>query len=190
MADTITDTDNTAANASGGSMVSFIIAIALMTLMSAGAGFSTGGFLIDAPAPEAMVDKAANAKKTASAKPGVHGKHTSDDQAKSAGDEGIDAAGVIEIINLQPIVTNLADPPKTWVRIEASIALVSTYDGDKNLLSTTIAEDLLMFTRTLTLASLAGSSGIAHYKEDISERARVRSGGAVNQVLLRMLVIE
>ncbi len=190
MADTYTDAENDAANASGGSMVSFIVAIAILTLMSAVAGFATGGFLIETPAPEAKADKAANAKKTGSAKPGVQGKQTSDDHAKPAGDEGLESAYAIEIIDLKPIVTNLANPPKTWVRIEASIALVSTYDGDKNLLSTTIAEDLLMFTRTLTLASLAGSSGIAHYKEDISERARVRSDGAVKQVLLRMLVIE
>ena len=184
MADTDTDVDNDAANASGRSVVSFIIAIVLMTLVSAGVGFATGGFLIDTPAPMAT------AKKADAAMGGVPGKPTHGSKAKYDGNEENKTVQAIEIIDLEPIVTNLAKPEKTWVRIEASIELVSTYDGDKDLLSRTIAEDLLMFTRTLPLASLAGSSGITHYKEDISERARIRSGGAVNQVLLKMLVIE
>ena len=106
MADTYTDAENDAANASGGSMVSFIVAIAILTLMSAVAGFATGGFLIETPAPEAKADKAANAKKTGSAKPGVQGKQTSDDHAKPAGDEGLESAYAIEIIDLKPIVAH------------------------------------------------------------------------------------
>ncbi len=184
MADTDTDVDNDGPDASGRSVVSFIVAIVLMTLVSAGVGFATGGFLIDQPAP------VAEAKKSEAAMAGVPGKPTRQGEAKSDGDEESQAVQAIEIIDLEPIVTNLAKPDTTWVRIEASLELVAAYDGDKDLLSRTIAEDLLMFTRTLPLASIAGSSGITHYKEDISERARIRSGGAVNQVLLKMLVIE
>jgi flagellar FliL protein len=187
MVDTDTNAGNDATKPSGGSMVSFIIVVVVLTLISAGAGFLTGGFLIDTPAPQAKVAKA---KKTDGTKTGVHGKPASGDHTKPDGDDEHEPAQAIEIIDLEPIVTNLASPAETWVRIEASIELVSTYDGDKNLLTMTITEDLLMFTRTLSLASISGSSGIAHYKEDISERARIRSGGAVNQVLLRMLVIE
>ncbi len=187
MADTDTDAGNDASKSSGGSMVSFIIAVVLLTLISAGAGFGTGGFLIDTPEPQAKVVKA---NKADGAKTSGHGKSAGGGDMKTDGGNDNEAAQAIEIIRLEPVVTNLANPVETWVRIEASIELVSSYNGDKNLLSTTIAEDLLMFTRTLSLASISGSSGIAHYKEDISERARIRSGGAVNQVLLRMLVIE
>jgi len=58
MADTDTDAGNDASKSSGGSMVSFIIAVVLLTLISAGAGFGAGGFLIDTPAPPAKVAKA------------------------------------------------------------------------------------------------------------------------------------
>jgi len=187
MADTDTDAGNDASKSSGGSMVSFIVAVVLLTLISAGAGFGSVSFLIYTPAPQAKVakDYKANGAKTSG-----HGKSAGGGDMTSDGGGDGEAAQAIEIIKLEPVVTNLANPVETWVRIEASIELVSSYNGDKNLLLTTIAEDLLMFTRTLSLASISGSSGIAHYKEDISERARIRSGGAVNQVLLRMLVIE
>ncbi len=187
MADIDTDAGTAAAKSSGGSMISFIVAGVVLTLISAGAGFGAGGFLIETPAPHANTAKS---NKTDSAKTSGHGKSAGSDQMKPDGDVEPEAAQAIEIIDLEPVVTNLANPAETWVRIEASIELVSTYDGDKNLLTSTIAEDLLMFTRTLSLASISGSSGITHYKEDISERARIRSGGAVNQVLLKMLVIE
>lgn len=187
MADTDIDAGNDAGKSSGGSMVSFIIAVVLLTLISAGAGFGAGGFLIDTPAPPT---KAMKANKSDGAKTSGHGKSAGGGEMKPDGGDKQEAAQAIEIIDLEPVVTNLANPAETWVRVEASIELVSSYNGDKTLLTTTIAEDLLMFTRTLSLASISGSSGIAHYKEDISERARIRSGGAVNQVLLKMLVIE
>lgn len=188
MADTDTEAGNDESKPSGGSMVSFIIAVVLLTLISAAAGFGAGGFLIDTPAPPQV--NAAKAKKADGATTSGHGKSAAGGDVTTDGHDEIDAARAIEIINLEPVVTNLANPLETWVRVEASVELVSSYNGDKDLLLKTIAEDLLMFTRTLSLASISGSSGIAHYKEDISERARIRSGGAVNQVLLRMLVIE
>jgi flagellar protein FliL len=97
-----------------------------------------------------------------------------------------------DTINLKPlpaIVTNLASPKGTWIRIEASLAYGSD-GGDSASLAATIAEDIVAYMRTVPLAQVEGPSGFLHLREDLNDRARIRSGGKVRELVIQALVLE
>jgi flagellar FliL protein len=91
--------------------------------------------------------------------------------------------------SMPAIVTNLASPQKTWIRLEASIA-VSDPAADTNAMAAAVAEDVVAFMRTVPLAQLEGPSGFLHLREDLNERARLRSGGKVRELVIQSLVLE
>jgi flagellar FliL protein len=88
---------------------------------------------------------------------------------------------------LPPIVTNLASPKETWIRVEASIVVGS--DGS-DALAAAIAEDMIAYLRTVSLAQIEGPSGFLHLREDLNDRARIRSGGKVRELVVQGLVLE
>ena len=53
-----------------------------------------------------------------------------------------------------------------------------------------ISDDLLAFVKTLTMAQLQGASGLQHLREDLTERALVRSDGRVREVMIETLVVQ
>jgi flagellar FliL protein len=91
--------------------------------------------------------------------------------------------------SLPAIVTNLASPQKSWIRLEASIALADAA-ADSNELAAAVAEDVVAFLRTVPVAQLEGPSGLLHLREDLNERARLRSGGKVRELVIQSLVLE
>jgi flagellar FliL protein len=97
-----------------------------------------------------------------------------------------------DAVNLKPlpaIVTNLASPKGTWIRLEASIAYGSE-GGDSNALAAEIGEDIVAYLRTVPLAQVEGPSGFQHLREDLNERARIRSAGKVRELVIQALVLE
>jgi flagellar FliL protein len=90
---------------------------------------------------------------------------------------------------LPAIVTNLASPQKTWIRLEAAIAFADPA-ADSNELAAAIAEDVVAFLRTVPIGQLEGPSALLHLREDLNERARVRSGGKVRELIIQSLVLE
>ncbi len=94
--------------------------------------------------------------------------------------------------NLKPlptIVTNLASPKGVWIRIEASI-VVGPEAANTNALAASISEDMIAYLRTVPLEQLEGPSGFLHLREDINDRARIRSGGKVGDIVLHAVVLE
>lgn len=91
---------------------------------------------------------------------------------------------------LPPIVTNLAGPGKTWVRLEASIVLDADAEGNPNELAARIAEDMLAYLRTTPLAQIEGAGGYQNLREDLKDRVRIRSGGKVRDLVLQALIVE
>ena len=86
-------------------------------------------------------------------------------------------------------MTNIASPERTWIRLEASIVL----DGeaaDAKGLAATITEDTVAYLRTLSLPLIEGSSGLLHLREDLNDRARIRSGGKVRDLIIHTLIVE
>jgi flagellar FliL protein len=91
---------------------------------------------------------------------------------------------------LPPIVTNLAAPEKTWVRLEASLVMEGEQTSEANVLAAQISEDLVAFLRTVRLAQIEGASGFQHLREDLSDRIRVRSGGKVRDLVVQSFIVE
>ncbi|MTH96619.1 flagellar basal body-associated FliL family protein [Roseibium sp. RKSG952] len=91
---------------------------------------------------------------------------------------------------LDPVVTNLAAPKDAWVRVQASIVLSDEYEGDLSVLKGRIEEDILSYVRTLSISHLEGAVGLQHLREDLNDRAQLRSDGEVVEVIVESLVIQ
>ena len=143
-----------------------LAAAAVLGLVAAGAGLAAGMWLAD----RAATAPAAPATAEAATVPAWSRRAT--------------------VIGLDPIVTNLSAPPGTWVRLEASLVVGDPPPADPELLKAAVQDDFLAFLRTLSLGHIAGAMGLLHLREDLAERAALRSGGAVVEVVLRSLVVE
>jgi flagellar FliL protein len=98
-----------------------------------------------------------------------------------------EVSDALGIVHLDPIMTNLAGHSGMWVRLE--FALV--FEGEADLLAAqTIQQDVLAYLRTVKIHQVEGASGFQHLKSDLEERASIRSGGKVKQVLVRTLLFE
>jgi flagellar protein FliL len=94
------------------------------------------------------------------------------------------------LINLAPIVTNLSEPSDAWVRLQAAIVVDTKAVAAPDVLAAQISEDLLGFLKTLTVAQIGGASGLQHLREDLSERAAIRSEGRVRELIIQTLVVQ
>lgn len=151
-----------------------IAAILVVSLLGAGGGWVVGGML----APQ-TIDPAAEAAKAAEAA-GGHGK------SKKEGEEGVVPARPT-LLPLDPIMTNLSYPSDNWIRIEVSLEFRDQVDMK---LAEVVNEDILAYLRTVSLQQLEGPRGFQYLREDLVERARMRSEGRVTDVIFRTFVIE
>ena len=94
------------------------------------------------------------------------------------------------LIDLPPIVTNLADPSNTWVRLQTAIVVDTNPDVKPDVLAAEISDDLLGFMKTELLAQIGGASGLQHLREDLTERAVIRSQGHVRELIIQTLVVQ
>ena len=163
------------------SMMAMVIPLAVITLVAGGAGFGVGTAFLQPVAPSAAPaeGKAAPAKK---ATPDKDASKTDAHEEKEA-----HPPKKTVVAEVPAITTNLADPSDAWIRLE--VALVYTGDADETL-SQEVHQDIVAFVRTLRLYNLRGGSGYRHLVEDLEDRARIRSEGRIERVLIRSLVIE
>jgi flagellar protein FliL len=159
-----------AAPAGGPTLVSMILAMLVLTGLSLGAGGLFGLQVLATvgkrPPPAAKTEKGAAAE--------VRKGRFSEKAA---------------LFQLAPIVTNIASPERTWIRLEASIVL-DAEGADAKGLAATITEDTVAYLRTLSLPLIEGSSGLLHFREDLNDRARIRSGGKVRDLIIHTLIVE
>lgn len=94
------------------------------------------------------------------------------------------------IKELQPVLTNLQAPEGAWVRLQTAIVYDKSDAPQIDVLSARIGEDVLAFMKTLTVAQLQGASGLQHLREDLNERASLRSDGRVRELVIEMLVVQ
>jgi flagellar FliL protein len=142
-------------------------ALALLTLIAAGTGGGLGLALVD------QVEDAVITKQTTAEKPVAS-----------------DYTGPTHLESLPPIVTNLAAPAETWIRLESSIVFAEEAVSGDEVLAGEITEDILAYLRTLTLAQVDGPSGMQFLREDLGERVRTRSGGRVSELVIRGLILQ
>jgi len=99
-------------------------------------------------------------------------------------------AGNIAIKKLAPVVTNLAGSESDWVRVEASIVYKSGNEQHPDVLAAETRQDVLSYIRTMSLAQIQGPSGLLHLREDLTERAQLRSKGAIQELVLETLIVQ
>ncbi|GHC64544.1 flagellar basal body-associated FliL family protein [Limoniibacter endophyticus] len=88
---------------------------------------------------------------------------------------------------LEAIITNLSDPTNVLIRLELSLISPQTISVET---ASTAHQDLLAFVRTLKLHQISGASGFQHMRSELRERVRIRSNGAINDVLIRVFILE
>jgi flagellar FliL protein len=91
---------------------------------------------------------------------------------------------------IEPIVTNLASPPDTWIRLEGAIVFTNGTIANPQATAAEIRQDVLAYCRTLTLAQLQGPSALQHLREDLSERVSLRTNGAANELVIETMVVQ
>jgi flagellar FliL protein len=100
------------------------------------------------------------------------------------------AQGAASLIDMPPIVTNVASPPDTWVRLEASIVFDPKILAHPEVVAAQIATDELAYLRTVSVSELQGPIGLENIRQDLRDRALVRSAGKVTDLLLKTLVLQ
>jgi flagellar FliL protein len=94
------------------------------------------------------------------------------------------------IVDLPPIVTNLGAPQDTWVRLEGSIIFDPKTMPHPEAVAGQIGDDVLVYLRTVSLHQLEGPIGLENVRQDLNERAAIRSGGKVRAFVIRTLVVQ
>jgi flagellar protein FliL len=94
------------------------------------------------------------------------------------------------IVDLPPIVTNLGAPQDTWVRLEGSIIFDPRTLPHPEAVAGQIGDDILAYLRTVSLRQLEGPIGLENIRQDLGERAAIRSDGKVRAFVIRTLVVQ
>ncbi|HTR14351.1 MAG TPA: flagellar basal body-associated FliL family protein [Roseiarcus sp.] len=94
------------------------------------------------------------------------------------------------VYDLPPIVTNLGAPQEVWIRLEGSIVFDPKTAPHPETLAAEIGTDILAYLRTVSLKQIEGPIGLEAIREDLNDRAAIRSRGAVREFVIRTLVVQ
>jgi flagellar FliL protein len=97
------------------------------------------------------------------------------------------AAGLFD---MPPIVTNLGSPAEVWIRLEASIVYDAKALPHPDVMAAEIAGDELAYLHSVSISQLEGPIGLQNIRQDLNERAAIRSGGKVSELIIRTLVVQ
>ncbi len=96
----------------------------------------------------------------------------------------------VSLMDLPPIIGNLAEPANAWVRLQAAIIYDNKLEPKPQMLAATISADLLAYLKTVTVAQIGGATGLEHLREDLNERAAIRSEGHIHELIIETLVVQ
>lgn len=182
---------------------SLIVTIAIygvFILASCGAGFAVSGFI--APAGEDGAEKAAmtDAKdmepKDMEAMADGGGKDTkggkdkgkSDSAGKSDDYDNLEAEiASYKWTDLPPLTTNIGEPSSVWARVELSLASKKQVPED---IASRVAEEILIYMRTVKLTHVSKPSGFRYFLEDVREIAAVNVGPDFVEVFPTAVIFE
>ena len=71
-----------------------------------------------------------------------------------------------------------------------NLAAESMSDEDAGILAAHISEDIVTYLRSASVAQFEGSRGLQHLRDDLTERASIRSSGKVRELIIETLVIQ
>lgn len=185
--------------ASSSSMGQTLIALAALTVIGAGSGgllglALEGGVSLEPRSAEQLLatkgmTKAGSEKQRRSAEP-ANGADDNGQRTSEAGHAETASRQSMQVKEMPPIVTNLAVPETSWVRLQAAIVYDAKAVPNPDLLATELMADIVTFLRTVSLASIEGADGLRALREDLSERATIRSEGRVHEFIIQALVVQ
>ncbi|HEV2572418.1 MAG TPA: flagellar basal body-associated FliL family protein [Beijerinckiaceae bacterium] len=94
------------------------------------------------------------------------------------------------LVELAPMVTNLGAPEDAWIRLEAAVVMDNPSQPDTDVLAREITGDFLAYLRTISIAQVQGAIGLQHLRQDLAERAVIRSKGRVRELIIHTMVIQ
>lgn len=153
----------------GQSPLGFVLALLGVTILGGGAGALLSSWQFDTI--ESAVKERANAEPVRT-------------ESALAWDEAS------AIARLEPVVTNLAEPNSAWVRVDTAMIFDHASVDDVERMKAEVAQSVLAFLRTVTLSELQGASALNHLRDDLNERVRMASSGAVRELLIETMVIQ
>ncbi|MCD2179022.1 flagellar basal body-associated FliL family protein [Rhizobium sp. C1] len=172
----------------GGGLVVTIVIVLVLSLVAAGGGWFLGksisGKFITQEKKDEIAKKAAEQTAIAAAEAGGEkkggGKKEEDSVPKLATEEN-------NVVQLEPITSNLAYPSESWVRLEVALLF-----GDKPDEKTAeeVHQDIMAYLRTVSLQQIQTARGFEYLRQDIKERATLRTEGRVKDVMFRTFVVQ
>jgi flagellar FliL protein len=66
----------------------------------------------------------------------------------------------------------------------------SMSDEDAGILAAHVSEDIITYLRSATVTQFEGSRGLQHLRDDLTERANIRSSGKIRELIIETLVIQ
>jgi flagellar FliL protein len=97
--------------------------------------------------------------------------------------------GTMKVKELPIVVTNLAGPDHVMIRLQAAIVFDAKTTANPDVLASQISDDILAFLTTVTSSQIEGASGLQHLREDLGDRAKIRSEGRVRELIIETLVV-
>lgn len=151
----------------GPSAMMFILGLLVITLAAVG-----GGWVISSQIQAMASHEGAKSVKVEEAKPKTAGRAFSN------------------LLELAPMVTNLGAPEDAWIRLEAAVVIDNPGQPDTDVLAREITGDFLTYLRTVSLAQVQGAIGLQYLRQDLTERAVIRSKGRVRELIIHTMVLQ
>ncbi|WP_040325835.1 flagellar basal body-associated FliL family protein [Aurantimonas manganoxydans] len=157
-----------------GGLIPTAIAVAILTLVGGGGG-AVLGMMLASPEPAAATTAPAE----------TPGAEIVDIEA---GDLAESAEKLpLKLMPLKPVLTNIYSPPQTWLRVEAALVYRDDGSADPEVLAAQIEADTLAFLRSVQLSQVEGTRGLMHLREDLRQRAKLRSPAVVDYLIQTMI---
>ena len=154
----------------GGGILGLVVSAVVVTAIAAGGGVGLG------------LKTAASIERTIAEKDATKPAEQKPVSAKYGGD--------VVVKPLSPVITNLASPADTWIRLETAMVFKSKDIENPDVVSAELRQDMLAYLRTISMAQLDGPSALQHLREDLNERAQLRTKGQVSELIIETLIIQ
>ncbi|MGX1309803.1 flagellar FliL protein [Amorphus suaedae] len=94
------------------------------------------------------------------------------------------------LLRLEPVIANLAAPSDTWIRIETAIVFPNGSLANPDVAAAQIGQDIVAYARTLSLSQLQGPTALQYLRDDLNERASLRTDGKVSELIIETMVVQ
>lgn len=91
---------------------------------------------------------------------------------------------------IDAVVTNLAAPSDVWIRLETAMVFKNGAIANPEVTAAELRQDMVAYVRTVSLAELEGPSALQHLRDDLNERASLRTNGAVDELIIQTMVVQ